>query len=399
MAFSTTISSEQNFPSHTLTANRIASIDILRGLIIVIMALDHVRDYYSPTAFRPEDVTQTTALLFFTRWITHFCAPVFVFLSGVSIFLYAQRKRTRKEVSVFLLTRGLWLVLVELVVISFFMQLSYNMILLTVFWMFGWSMILLAGLIWAPRWLIAAVALVILAGHNLLPAGYPVSLATLVPAFLYHSPFLFPMEKLPPILAAYTILPWFALMAAGYVAGHWFTLGKETLNRNLLISGVSLLIIFVLLRALNVYGDPTPWTTQPRGSFFSVMSFLNVNKYPPSLLFLSVTIGVAMLGLILFNKIENRFTAFLKTYGEVPFFFFVVHIPLITVGAWIWTRVSFGKGFNLSFTNPADWPAGYAPDLARTYLVWILIVALLYYPCRWFSNYRKTHKQWWLSYL
>lgn len=391
-------SKHAELPSQATETLRISSIDVLRGLIMVIMALDHVREFWSVTPYRAEDVSQTSVILFFTRWITHFCAPVFVFLSGISVFLYSRR-HSRKEVSIFLLSRGLWLILLEIFVISIIMQWRYDMILLIVFWIFGWSMILLAGLIWLPRWCIAVIALLILAGHNLLPGNYPVTTANLLPALFYHAPFFLPLENLPPLLAAYTILPWFALMTAGYLVGKWFNDPVDKLNKRLLVAGFCLLGLFLLLRGINLYGDPSPWNVQPRGSIYTVLSFLNVTKYPPSLLFMCMTIGPAFLLLAFFNKYHGKIVLWFQTFGAVPFFFFLLHLILISCSALIWTLLRYNKAANFGFISVADWPQGYEPSLTRAYVVWIILITILYFPCKWFSNYRKHHKQWWLSYL
>lgn len=385
----------------TLTSSsvktRIASIDILRGLVMVIMAIDHVRDFWGVAPFRPEDLTQTSVPLFLTRLITHLCAPTFVFLAGISIFQFGQ-KRSRKEVSVFLLTRGLWLVAVEIVVFTFLVQWSYQLIVLAVLWVIGWSMILMAALVGLPRKVLAALAIVVVAGHNLLPGIQPVTASNLLPAFLVNSPFVFPLgEGMPTLLVAYTILPWTAVMLAGYVVGYWFTLPVERLNRQLRILGLVLLGIFLVVRAVNVYGDPVPWSVQPRGWIFTVCSFFNVSKYPPSLLFLSLTLGIGVLLLSLFNRHQNRFTAWLQVFGQVPFFYFVLHFAVISAGAYAWTVVAYGKPVNLSFAR--ELPQAYEFHLWRLYLVWALVVAALYFPCRWFGHYRKKHGYWWLSYL
>jgi uncharacterized membrane protein len=253
---------------------------------MAVMALDHVRDFWSPTPYRPEDLTQASALLFFTRWVTHFCAPAFVFLSGVSAFLYGQRHGSRRQVSRFLLTRGLWLVALEIVVINFLMQFGYNLVLLLVFWVIGWSMVVLGAAVWLPRPAIAVLAVIIIAGQHLLPVAEPVTADNIGWALLYHSPFFFPLGALPPLIAAYTPLAWMGVMLAGYAAGPWFTQPAGSRNRVLLGTGLLLLVTFGVVRALNGYGDPAPWAVQPRGTLYTTLSFLNVSKYPPSLPFL-----------------------------------------------------------------------------------------------------------------
>lgn len=367
---------------------------MLRGLVMVIMALDHVRDFYSPTPFRPEDLTQTTAAWFFTRWITHFCAPTFVFLSGASAFLYGQ-KRTTRQLSRFLLTRGLWLVFLEITFMSFILQWGYQLMLLNILWAIGTSMIVLAGLVWLPRVAIGAIALVIIALHNLIPNIATVTGTNVVWAILHNGPFVVMLGKLP-VLFAYTILPWAAVMAAGYAAGPWFLRSSGSI---FLKAGLVLLGLFVLIRASNFYGDPSPWAAQDKGMLFTILSFLNVTKYPPSLLFLCLTLGVGLVVLSVFHRSSGKGIPFLEVYGKVPFFYFLLHFTLISLSALVWVRFSFGTVLNLSFTDPKSWPPAYEPSLWRAYLVWIAVVLVLYFPCRWFGNYRKAHSYWWLSYV
>ncbi len=378
---------------------RVNSIDILRGLVMVVMALDHVREFWSATPYRPEDLSQTSVFLFFTRWVTHFCAPTFVFLSGISVFLYGQNRGSRRKLSTFLLTRGLWLILLEILVINFFWQFGYQLILIQVIWVIGWSMILLAGLIWLPRWVLALLVLGMIAGHNLLPPIQPVTEANVGLAILHNTPFFLQAAPLPPILVAYTLVPWVGVMAAGYLMGPWFTYPVPERKRLLQLAGGGLLLIFVVLRALNGYGDPAQWSTQPRGVSYTVLSFLNVSKYPPSLLFLCLTLGVALLLLAAFEEAANRVLEWLRTFGRVPFFFYLLHIPLISGTALLWTYFTFGKVTNFSFSPVTDWPREYEPNLLRAYLVWLLIILTLYLPCRWYSRFRKEHDYWWFSYL
>jgi uncharacterized membrane protein len=381
---------------------RVQAIDVVRGLVMVIMALDHIRDFWSPTLVRPEDVAHTSALLFFTRWITHFCAPTFMFLAGTSVFLYQQKQAGRGAVSRFLLTRGLWLVVLEIVVMNFVLQWgTYNLLLLTVIWALGWSMMILAGLIWLPRGLVATVALATIFGHNLLPILQPVTSATLPLALLYDSPFLFQVApKLPFVLVAYSILPWAATMAAGYCVGPWFGAPLPQRKRLLRWAGAVALLLFGALRASNWYGDPVPWATQERGPVYTLLSLLNVTKSPPSLLFLSLTLGVALLLLSVAEELPARLRGWLGVFGKVPLFYYVLHFALISAGTLVWTWVAFGKPFNLAFSPPrASQPAAYQPSLLRAYAVWIGVVLLLYWPCRWYQGYKQRHSHWWLSYL
>jgi uncharacterized membrane protein len=366
---------------------------------MVIMALDHIREFWTPTFVRPEDVTQASGLLFFTRWITHFCAPTFVFLSGVSIWLYQRKQPKRPAVSRFLLTRGLWLVLLELVVINFILQWGYNLLLLQVIWAIGWGMVLLVALIWLPRGVLAVLAAVIVAGHNLLPIIEPITASNAGWALLHNTPFVLPVAPLPPFLVAYSVGPWLGVMLAGYVIGPWFQLPLPQRTPLLRRAGVALLVVFVALRATNWYGDLAPWSVQPRGWLYTVLSFVNITKYPPSLLFLCLTLGVALLLLSVAETATSRPSRWLRTFGQVPFFYYLLHLLLISASAWVWTYLAFGHPVNFSFITSKDWPATYKPSLLRGYEVWLGVVLVLYWPCRWYQRFRQTHAYWWLSYL
>ncbi|AIZ65519.1 hypothetical protein PK28_17580 (plasmid) [Hymenobacter sp. DG25B] len=366
---------------------------------MVIMALDHIREFWSPMTMRAEDVAHASAALFFTRWVTHFCAPTFVFLSGVSIWLSARKYLFRAQTSRFLLSRGLWLVAVEVVVISLVLQWQYNLILLEVIWAIGGSMVLLAALIWLPRGVLALLALVILAGHDALPVIQPVTAGNAGWALLHNPPFVLPIAGLPPLLVAYSVGPWLGVMLAGYVLGPWFVLPLPERNRRLRWAGLLALGLFTALRATNWYGDPMPWSAQPRGLGYSIMSFLNVTKYPPSLLFLCLTLGGALLLLSVTEQAAGRPARWARTFGQVPFFYFVAHLMLISGAAWLWTRVAFGQAINFSFASVEEWPAAYLPSLLRAYMVWALVVLALYWPCRWYGIYKRRHRHWWLSYL
>jgi uncharacterized membrane protein len=379
--------------------SRVETIDVVRGLVMAVMALDHVREFWGPAPYRPEDLTQASALLFFTRWVTHFCAPSFVFLSGVSVFLYGQRQGSRPAVSLFLLTRGLWLIAVEILVVNFLMQFAFNLILLEVIWVIGASMVVLAALVWLPRPALAGLAVLIVAGQHLLPIAQPVTAANVGWAMVYGPPFFFPLADLPPLLVAYTPLAWLGVMLAGYAAGPWFTLPPGRRNRVLWGAGLLLLVTFGVVRALNGYGDPAPWAVQPRGSLYTALSFLNVSKYPPSLAFLCLTLGVTALLLAALDGLRGPVARWLRTFGEVPFFFFLLHLLLIHAVARLWSQLAFGQSVNFSFASVKEWPAGYRPDLGRVYLVWLLVLVALYFPCRWYARYKKKHTHWWLSYL
>lgn len=363
---------------------------------MIIMALDHVRDFYSYTTYRPDDVTQASVFLFFTRWITHLCAPTFIFLSGISIYLHLKKGGSLKKTSIFLLTRGLWLIVVEVLIVSFILTQGYQLTLLEVIWTIGCSMIMLAAFVWLPRWLQIALSLAMIAGHNALPMIENVSSDNILLAVMHHPPFFI---SSPPILVAYTIVPWVGVMLFGFVIGPWFFLEPQHRNRMLLRTGIVALVLFFVLRSVNLYGDPSPWSVQERGPTYTLLSFLKVSKYPPSLLFLCITLGITFILLTCAERISSGGKKVLSIYGKVPFFYFVVHLALISLTSYVWSYLSFGRGVNLSFVSSADWPAEYQPSLLRAYVVWILTVAVLYFPCRWFATFKAKSKAWWVSYL
>ena len=373
--------------------NRVTSIDIVRGLIMVIMALDHTREFWGATSARPEDVAQTSVLLFFTRWITHLCAPGFIFLSGASIYFYQSQKQSNSATSVFLLSRGAWLIAVEILLMSFILTHSYDTIVLSILWAIGWCMIVMSAVIWLPRPLVLAISVVMISAHNLWPTANPVSSGQIILGAIHNSPFFIPQAG---VLVTYTIIPWLGVMMAGYGLGKWFRVAtRERLFR---VLGTALLFLFMVIRMLNEYGDPVPYSTQERGEIFTLLSFLNVTKYPPSLLFLLVTLGILFLLLTVFKK-DSAFGEFLLVYGNVPFFFFVVHFALISLTSYLWTVIAFGQGTNLAFTPFDQLPATYEPSLLRVYLVWLAVIAVMYFPCRWFGRFKRKHGRWWLSYL
>ncbi len=391
------------------TKHRIESIDILRGFVMLIMAIDHVRDVMHLGTPEPTDLTVTTPILFFTRWITHFCAPTFVLLSGVSAFI-AGTRRTKSQLSNFLLKRGIWLVAVEVIVINFAMTLNplHNVIILQVIWAIGASMILLGLLvrIKASLTLIGAIGVIIFFGHNVLDILNPGAIgntfawklllsATGFNGFIAinHNHFL---------VIAYALLPWTGIMLIGYVFGSLYNSAVTAITRRktLLLSGIGLLLVFFVFRAFNIYGDPSPWAVQ-KTIPLSIISFFNVSKYPPSLLYGSMTIGTALVLLSLIENWKSRFTSIVIVYGNVPFFYYVCHWFLIQ---FIHIILFFAMGFTtsqiISPNNPFFFSAdNFGVNLAGVYGIWILVIFLLYWPCRWFSKYKKTHHQWWLSYL
>jgi len=400
----------------TISRNRIQSIDVLRGIVMVIMALDHVRDFFfkadvsgggASVALDPTNLATTTPALFFTRWITHFCAPTFLFLSGTSVFLMGQTK-TKSELSLFLIKRGFWLVLVELFIITLAWTFNpfYNLFILQVIWAIGISMILFGLIIQLPFWFIFFLGFVIVFGHNLL--DYPGINKNLKGGWLadlvYFSNFsVYTISKNHLFLIVYAFLPWWGVMMLGYCFGKLYGKTFDAMRRRkmLLMMGTGLIFLFIIIRLLKGYGDPFPMSQQPRGTVFTVLSFFNVNKYPPSLAFLSMTLGAAMLLLMFLENIRNNVTDFFRIYGRVPMLYYILHLYIIHAVAVI---VFFAQGFSTSEivtkNNPFLFkPPGFGFGLVGVYAVWLFVFLVLYPVCRKYDRYKSTHRQWWVSYL
>ena len=391
------------------TKSRIESIDLLRGLVMIIMALDHTRDFFHDKALidDPLNMATTTPALFMTRWITHFCAPVFVFLAGTSAF-FQQARKTTKDLSWFLITRGLWLVFMEVAVINLAITFDpqYKVIGLQTIWSIGISMILLGLAVWLPFKAILAIGLLIIFGHNAFDF-YEAKHTGEYSIFysLLHRPGFYPLSSNHNLLVLYPFLPWTGLMMLGYCFGKLFTM-YEGINRKKVLTwlGVGTILFFIALRATNAYGDAQHWSAQ-KNRLFTFFSFINTVKYPPSLLYMCMTIGPAILFVAWMGSIKNSLTKFITVYGCVPFFYYVFHFYLIHALSAIFFLLrghSFTEGvytdpnapFSFNFTVPGE---GYS--LWVVYAVWLFVVLLLYPLCKRFGNYKRTHKQWWLSYL
>ena len=375
---------------------------------MVIMALDHARDMFHAQAFvdNPLNLATTTPFLFFTRWITHFCAPVFVLLSGVSAYLQGLRK-SKSELSAFLIKRGLWLIFVEAVIITLAItfDLHYHGIILQVIWAIGCSMILLGLMVRFPFHVILIAGIIIVFGHNILDfaeahhsGDYGLWWDLLHRGnFATHTIF----GRLNLVII-YPFPPWAGLMMLGYCLGKIFRpeITAEKRRKFLLTLGFSLIALFIVLRATNLYGDPSHWSAQ-RNPFYTFLSFINTTKYPPSLLFLCMTIGPALIVLALLEKIPGKIGKICMVYGRVPFLYYVLHFYLLHFFSFICFLLrghTIAEGLNtpspIKYIIPGD---GYG--LGGVYIAWIAVVVLLYPVCRWFSNYKLTHKNWWLSYL
>ncbi len=392
---------------------RVESIDILRGIVMVIMALDHVRDYFHIGANLddPLNLSTTSPALYATRWITHFCAPIFVFLSGTSIYLQSLRK-TKKELSSFLIKRGLWLIVAEWVIVAFGWTFNphYIIIPFQVIWAIGISMVILGLLILIrlPYKIIFILGLLIVFGHNLLdiPEAAPGFRSNFWWDLFHHGVFTpYRITGNYYVMLVYPFPAWTGLMMLGYCAGILFTSKYTSQQRRKMLTGMGLglILFFVVLRFSNVYGDPVDWTTQKNG-FYTFLSFMKVNKYPPSLLYLCITIGPALLFLAFIEKIKNGFTNFMLVFGRTAFFYYILHIYLVHVLAAICffarghsfaDATHVGDQFPFFFVAPGE---GY--NLWVVYGVWVLVVMTLYPLCKWYDKYKTSHKEkWWLSYL
>jgi uncharacterized membrane protein len=380
---------------------RVESIDIVRGAIMILMALDHTRDFLGKTGFSPTDLAQTTIPLFFTRWITHFCAPVFFLLMGTGAYL-SLRKKSKSELSRFLFTRGLWLIFLELTLFrcfAFQFNFDYHVTLLNVLWALGWAMIFLSALIHLPAPLVTAFGLVMIAGHNLLD---PIVSSNVIWSIL-HSPNFIVANPQHSVFVAYPLIPWVGVTATGYGLGQIYLWASGRRRGFLLRAALGTTAAFIILRGVNIYGDPVPWTTQKSASF-TVLSFLNTNKYPPSLLFLLMTLGPALLFLWAIDGRTPRFLRPALTFGRVPMFYFLLHIPLIHLLAVVVCYVRY-RHVHWMFESPTIGqfpitpPPGWGFSLPIIYLVWVSVVIALYPLCRWFAAIKRRRSDAWLSYL
>jgi len=391
----------------TATRTRVQSIDVLRGIVMIIMALDHVRDFFHNDAFQhdPLNPATTTPILYFTRWITHFCAPTFVFLAGVSAWLSGKR-RTRAQLSSFLIKRGVWLIFIEAVIISLALTFNplYNAIIFQVIWAIGISMVLLGLIVRLPWKVIFTIGILIVACHNLL--DYPEAARHHQVNFfwdLVHDG-RFDIYTYAPghsLIIAYAFLPWTGIMIMGYCAGKLFESAMDAIKRQkiLLTLGFGLIVLFIILRWINAYGDPDPWSVQ-RNGVATFLSFMNVHKYPPSLMYACITLGPSLIALALLEKVQNGFTTFVQVYGRVPFFYYVIHFYLIhTLTVIAFFLSGYGKNDIVGQTPFLFRPLTFGYDLWFVYIIWMVVVLLLYPVCKWYNKYKSVHYQWWLSYL
>ena len=389
---------------------RLDSVDLLRGVVIMIMALDHVRDFFSAQIFiDPTDLEKTTPALFLTRWITHYCAPTFVFLAGTGAFLSGTRGKTKGQLSWFLLTRGLWLAFLEVTLIRASWIFNWHIYEhgAGVFWPLGWGMVILAGLIYLPTPVITIFGLVMVAFHNLLDGltAAQVGMPHLLWGILHSGKEGIIMQGADykvTFQTGYCLIPWVGVMALGYSFGRLLLLEPSNRRKTIFSIGLLMTLGFIVLRLANVYGDASPWVRQPT-MVMTMMSFLNCSKYPPSLLYLLMTLGPALMALSLFDQVRARWVQPIITFGRVPLFFYLLHILLIHGGAVALDYYRFGWsplategpwGFNEKIV-----PLGYGVSLPMVYLIWISLLVILYFPCRWFAGVKKRNRSPWLSYL
>lgn len=377
--------------------SRLESVDLLRGIVMVLMALDHVRAFFGTSGWDPAFDT-VSAATFLTRWVTHFCAPVFVLLAGTGAALSLGRGRSRPELARFLLTRGAWLALLDVTLVSFswFFRIGRPWVS-DVMWAIGWSMMVLAALVRIPTRVVVILGLALVAGHNALDGIHAASFGSM--SWIWKVLHEQGMIRLPwgdEWFVGYPLLPWVGVMALGYALGFTLTLEPAQRRRRLVLLGGGMIAAFVVLRAVNLYGDPLPWS---RGASFrmSVFSFVNCHKYPPSLLYLLMTLGPAMLALAALDRVHVSQRNPLLVFGRVPLFYYVVHLYLIHLAAGLAFLPNLGRAaFHVDPDSP---PAGFGVSLGLVYVIWFGAVLVMYPLCRWFVTVKKNRRSAWLSYL
>jgi uncharacterized membrane protein len=381
--------------------SRLESVDILRGVVMILMALDHTRDFLGITSISPTNLAQTTIPLFFTRWITHFCAPVFFLLTGTGAYLSLRRK-SKRQLSRFLFTRGLWLIFLELTVfrcLGFQFNFDYHLTLLNVLWAMGWAMIVLSVLVHIPLPWTAAFGLVVIAGHNLLD-----SIQTSNPIWsILHFPNLILKTPQHSVFVAYPLIPWVGVTAIGYSLGQVYGWTSQRRRAFFLRTGLLAVAVFLILRSINVYGDPVGWSPQ-RSALFTTLSFLNTSKYPPSFLFLLMTLGPAVLLLWAIDERTPQQLRPVLVFGKVPMFYYLLHIPMIHLIAVV---VCYARYAHVHWMIespsvsqfPITRPPGWGFSLPIVYLIWVCVVLALYPLCHWFAAVKQRGRDAWLSYF
>ncbi len=387
-------------------ARRVDAVDVLRGAVMVLMVLDHTRDFFGSTAIEPTDLSRATPALFLTRWVTHFCAPVFAFLAGTGAFLAGSRGRSRGDLAAFLASRGLWLIFLELTVVrvGLFFDPVNAPVILTVLWSIGASFVVLAGLVFLPSRLVGALGVLLIATHGLAGAlspgsGTPAALRA-AGALLLLRGFL-PLPGGVNVIVGYPLLPWLGIVAAGYGFGEVIRLEPGQRRRVMWITGLAMTAAFVILRGSGVYGEPSPWTTQAT-PLLTGLSFVNCTKQPPSLLFVLMTLGPAIAALAAIDRVGIRGPVgrALVTLGSVPLFFYLLQWYVIH-GLAVLAGLARGLPVAWQFSPEAlgPTPEGWALGLPAIYVAWVVVLVVLYIPCRWFAEVKARHPGGWLSYL
>lgn len=383
---------------------RLESIDLLRGLIMVLMALDHSRDFFSNVKFDPLDLTQTNPALFLTRWFTHYCATNFIFFAGVGAFLAGMRGRSKREMSWFLLTRGLWLAFLEVTWVNFIgwsYNFDYHAISAAVLWAIGWSMVALAGLLWLPTWAVGMFGVALIVLHNAFDWVLPKNAGTLgwlvtvlhVPGPVFEAPGW-------SWRISYVLIPWMGVMAAGYAFGQVYRWPVEVRRKFVLKLGIFLTLAFILVRGVNHYGNPRPWVAQD-SVLKTIFAFIDCHKYPPSLDYVLMTLGPALIVLSFFELGTPKLLRPFLVFGRVPLFYYLLHLPLLHGMAVLVALVRNGRADWL-FASPfsgVQTPPDAGLGLAGVYFVWITAIIILYPICKWFSEFKLRRRDVWLSYL
>ncbi len=392
--------SQQSEPPVAPRPRRVDAIDIIRGVVMVLMVLDHTRDYFGNATINPTDLTVATPALFLTRWVTHFCAPVFAFLAGTGAYLAGSGGRSRRDLARFLATRGLWLIFLEVTIVrlGLFFDPVGAPVILTVLWSIGASFVVLAGLIFLPTRVVGLLGVLLIATHDLMGTWLARAES---PAVLLCRPGLLPLPGGISVVVGYPLLPWLGVVAAGYAFGEVIRLEPTRRRRVVGIAGIAMTAAFVILRAWGVYGEPRPWGTEAT-PLLTALSFINCTKQPPSPLFVLMTLGPALAALAVIDRMSLRglVSRALVTFGRVPLFYYllqwyVIHGLAVLTGlarglpiAWMFSPAALGE-------PPDGWPLG----LPGIYAAWFAVPAILYFPCRWFAGVKARHPGGWLSYL
>ncbi|MBE8723543.1 DUF1624 domain-containing protein [Flavobacterium hungaricum] len=382
------------------------SVDIVRGIVMIIMALDHVRDlmHVDSITLNPTDLTTTSSAVFFTRLITHLCAPIFVFLAGTSVYLSLQRKNNIAETRSHLIKRGFWLIFLEFTVVNFglFFDIGFHTLLFEVIAAIGFGFILLGLLLKIKPKHLGLIGLLIIFLHNLTPL-IPFSEGSVLKNILtpFFNPTAIPLFAGKVFVMGYPPIPWFGIMLVGFSFGRYFQLLKEERKSLFTKLGISSLLLFSVVRFINIYGDPALWSTQ-KDSLFTFMSFMNATKYPPSLLFCLLTLGIMFLLLSFADQFHTKIQNAVMVYGRAPLFYFIVHFYVIHILTLImlflqgfnWEQLEFASG---TFGRPKALESGL--PLWAVYIIWISVVTILYKPCQWFGSYKMQNQNWWIRYL